>query len=993
MVPSNINISTDIGLIGEDMDYYKLSKDQYGCRYLQKQLENDTEDKKFLETIFQKLLTNYQELSIDPFGNYLLQKIVEYLDEPSLELLILELKPNLYSISKNQYGTRSLQKIIDCIYQYDSLCEILINDGFMKIDLVDIVDLINDINGNHVIQKCIFKFKNFHYGFIINAMVHNSNIIKISKNKHGCCVLQKLLSNCNINQMYELMLKILEFDFELINDQFGNYIVQFLLDVDTEVSFNKNSPLKKTPLNLNYILKFMDLENLDLIKLSCLKFSSNVIEKLLIKFFEKLNQYMKITKDVVIKGDASLKLLQTHMLSIIHLFNTNINTLIKDNYGNYTLQTLLDTSNYQNLIERYWNLIEKYKPLENMKDQDKFKLTVNPNGWTDEDIGNNFEEELKLQKTLKFFSDLVKEDKSLNHHDAFIIKFIVEVNDLINSAHGLLGQIKNTSYSKKIKLKLKRYYQEIYHSSNVPKSLNVSTSHRYQYQEEVFNSSGSNSNTSNNNSNNGSNHSRSHSNSYSKNSRSRAHSTSQNFNTSNSKSIPTPKQRSNNNSISSSSNEDPGNNSNNNSNSKIIKNESASGVVLDSYGTAVTTPIEQAEIQGDAGSDNYFDPTLGTNVNSINTGVYGGMPYSSSFNNNSNSNNNFGYDTYQKQPQQQQQQQQQQKVIDQQQMFHQRHFSLPSNNFSNGIIGNQPDNIWAMKNNYGMNNSGYNNNYNFAAVNNNANNSNNRNHTRTNSLVDQASYGRGNFMIPESQQAASTINQFNNYGSGYVSPGSYRTMQPQPQGNYSAMNFNSIDYTDRQPAATSQGGYPLNVGNTTMSGHKKESLSNASNNTTMSANFSNITNMTAYSNLTPVAVGHKSHASVGSMSIGSDVSMPTNNSCISTAPIGNGPWNYPTMLPQNSIQQNQQNQQNQQHMRHSSQGSIWMDGYANHVGDMHGGSVSNPGHGRSGSFPQGFMIPQQQHPGSFNSGNTQKQAQQQLHEPEFVSLSQQYGFS
>lgn len=468
------SINDDVNILNDSTDCYKLSKDQYGCRYLQKQLENDTADKQYLNIIFKNLLTNYQELAVDPFGNYLLQKIVDYLDEPSLELLILELQPNLYSISKNQFGTRSLQKIIDCICHYDGLCETLVTDGFMKISVTNIVDLINDVNANHVIQKCIFKFKNFYYDFIINAMVTGNNIIKISKNKHGCCVLQKLLSNCSIHQIYKIMLKILEYDFDLINDQFGNYIVQFLLDVNTEITISdeRTHKKKKIPLNLCYIIKFMELENLDLIKLSCLKFSSNVIEKLLITFFDKLNQFMKYSSDVCVEDD-SLFTLQRDVIKIISLFSKNINTLIKDNYGNYTLQTLLDTHNYQNLIERYWKMIEKYKPLENMRDQENFKITLSSNVFgVDDDLGSNYEEEVKLQKCLQYFSGMVdSRDPSLNEQDVFLIEFILEINGLIKSAHSLLGQIKSTSYSKKIKLKLKRYYQEIYHSSNVPKSL------------------------------------------------------------------------------------------------------------------------------------------------------------------------------------------------------------------------------------------------------------------------------------------------------------------------------------------------------------------------------------------------------------------------------------------------------------------------------------------------------------------------------------------
>ncbi|XBW37492.1 hypothetical protein QEN19_003073 [Hanseniaspora menglaensis] len=917
---------SEVDLIDENTDYYKLSKDQYGCRYLQKQLENDSDDNIFLDKIFQKLLTNYQELSVDPFGNYLLQKIVEYLDEPSLELLILELKPNLYTISKNQYGTRSLQKIIDAIYQYESLCDILVNDGFMNIELVDIVDLINDINGNHVIQKCIFKFKNFHYGFIIKAMVHNNNIIKISKNKHGCCVLQKLLSNCNINQMYDLMLKILEFDFELINDQFGNYIVQFLLDVDTEITIEKNNRKSKTPLNLNYILKFMDLENLDLIKLSCLKFSSNVIEKLLIKFFEKLNLFMRVSKDVCSNDDENLNLLQTHMLSVIILFNININTLIKDNYGNYTLQTLLDTNNYQNLIERYWNLIEKYKPLENMKDQDKFILNINPNGWADDDIGTNYDEELKLQKTLKFFSTLVEVDDSLNEHDAFIIKFIVEINNLINSAHGLLGQIKNTSYSKKIKLKLKRYYQEIYHSNNIPKSLTSFSNHKHQSQDEFFHSS----NNGNNN--------KLHSNFLSKNNRSRGHSTSQNFQTNN-KPAPVPKQRSSNNSNASFTDD---------STSKHMRNISTGAVILDPLSSSATTPLDQTDFHVNSGSETYFDKKKQLNSGSIGSYNYG-----------------FGYDNYQKQ------------AIEQQQMMHQRHFSLPSNATNSVAPGTQPENIWAMKNNYSMASSGYNN-YNFAS----ATNTNTRNHARTNSLVDQPTYGRSNFTIPESQQIPAVSNHLNGYTSGHISPDSYRPMHN--QGSYTPMNFNSVDYTDAYPPAQ---GYSLNVGNNTVAGHKKESLSNASNNTTMSGNFSNVTNNTAYTNMTPIGGGHKSHASVGSISIGSDGSMVGNISSVSGAPLSNGPWSYSPAVPSTN---------HPQHIRHSSQGSIWTDTYVGNlgVGNISSNTIPILGHSRTGSYPQGFGMSQaQMHSQNGYNNISQKQHQPQLQEPEFVSLSQQYGFN
>lgn len=880
MALTNNTVNDDINLLNDATDCYKLSKDQYGCRYLQKQLENDTADKQYLNIIFKNLLTNYQELAVDPFGNYLLQKIVEYLDEPSLELLILELQPNLYSISKNQFGTRSLQKIIDCIYQYDGLCETFITDGFMKISVTNIVDLINDINANHVIQKCIFKFKNFYYDFIINAMVTNNNIIKISKNKHGCCVLQKLLSNCNIQQIYKIMLKILEYDFDLINDQFGNYIVQFLLDVNTEIIitdgkfYDEGQKKNKMSLNLCYIIKFMELENLDLIKLSCLKFSSNVIEKLLITFFDKLNQYMKITKDVLIEDDESLLLLQKHMLKIITLFNKNINTLIKDNYGNYTLQTLLDTHNYQNLIERYWILIKKFKPLENLKDQENFKISLNSTGWVgiDDDLGNNYDEEVKLQKGLKFFSDMVaNEDAALSGHDVFVIKFVVEINDLIKSAHSLLGQIKNTSYSKKIKLKLKRYYQEIYHSSNVPKSLNINgaTNSKNFHNNEIPNS--------NNQHHHQSSHSRKHSNSHNKShgSHSRGHSISQ---SSNGRTSITPKQHSHNNSI---GNVDA--NTFNQHNTTV----SSGPALLDTFGTNVTTPIDVSEFQNDALMEGYFDSRInGNNANAWN--------YYNNMNNG---------------------------MVEQ----HQRHFSLPSTTYKTNV--QQQDNMWAVKPNP---NNGFNEGRSHIRTNSLVDQA---NYARG-----------SNFSNDVQQPPHVSMNQYANSGNGgYISPNGYRQMPPSQQGmNYTPMDYTDAYIPSGQPMPKlSNYGHrqQLSVGNNTIKGHKKELSTNSSNNTTVvNPVFGH--NMSAA--MPPFMTGHKPSTSIGS--IGSDVNSSNNAMGLGNAPVlgatsigqilssgNNNFWtmnsNNGSILPGNG------------HIRHSSQGSIWGDQYNSTPG--HNRSISN----------------------------------------------------
>ncbi|KAJ1486968.1 armadillo-type protein [Baffinella frigidus] len=53
-----------------------LSHDQLGCRFLQKQLEE--RPKTAVPTIFNEVIDNIVELMMDPFGNYLCQKLLDF---------------------------------------------------------------------------------------------------------------------------------------------------------------------------------------------------------------------------------------------------------------------------------------------------------------------------------------------------------------------------------------------------------------------------------------------------------------------------------------------------------------------------------------------------------------------------------------------------------------------------------------------------------------------------------------------------------------------------------------------------------------------------------------------------------------------------------------------------------------------------------------------------------------------------------------------------
>jgi hypothetical protein len=128
-------------------EIYGLCKDQHGCRYLQRKLEERNPES--VEIIFLETKTHVVELMTDPFGNYLCQKLLEYSNDDQRTELINYAAPQMVKIALNQHGTRALQKMIEFISTPEQT-QLIIHALQTRV-----VDLVQDLNGNHVIQKCL----------------------------------------------------------------------------------------------------------------------------------------------------------------------------------------------------------------------------------------------------------------------------------------------------------------------------------------------------------------------------------------------------------------------------------------------------------------------------------------------------------------------------------------------------------------------------------------------------------------------------------------------------------------------------------------------------------------------------------------------------------------------------------------------------------------------------------------------------------------------
>lgn len=221
---------------------------------------------------------------------------MEYANDEQRNTLVRNAAPAMVSIALNQHGTRALQKMIEFI-STEEQTEVIIQALSGQV-----VDLIQDLNGNHVIQKCLNHLKSSEAQFIFDAV--GQHCVTVGTHRHGCCVLQRCIDHASGFQKVNLVRQITAHSFHLVQDPFGNYVVQYILDL--------NDPNFTAPMCEGFRGKITEL--------SKQKFSSNVIEKCI--------------------RCADMK---SKAMMISELLNAEeLEKLMRDSYGNYVIQTALE---------------------------------------------------------------------------------------------------------------------------------------------------------------------------------------------------------------------------------------------------------------------------------------------------------------------------------------------------------------------------------------------------------------------------------------------------------------------------------------------------------------------------------------------------------------------------------------------------------------------------------------------------------------------------
>ncbi|CAL0305797.1 unnamed protein product [Lupinus luteus] len=275
-----------------------LAKDQSGRRDLisiMKRLKVTSNETSF---IFLELLDHVAELMVDPFGNYVVQKLVEICTEEQRALIILKVIQHnllLIRICLNTYGTRSVEKLLENItsQQQRSLVISALSDGAAILAI--------DANGHRVLLHCLKNFSPEDNKCLLRVVANHC--FSIATDKTGCCVLKECVNYAHGETKVRLIAEIIMNAPLLAEDAYGNYVLQHLV-----------SP--KAPIVTECLVSRLQGK---FISLSCNKYGSNVVEK----FFEEAGDQHKIC------------------IILELLCDPDVARLLVDPFGNYVIRSAI----------------------------------------------------------------------------------------------------------------------------------------------------------------------------------------------------------------------------------------------------------------------------------------------------------------------------------------------------------------------------------------------------------------------------------------------------------------------------------------------------------------------------------------------------------------------------------------------------------------------------------------------------------------------------
>jgi len=285
-----------------------LAKSESGSRFVQ----DKCGDPRFLKVFYPEMKKRLPELMTDNFGHYAVEALFNQCSQNQRTTLLSNLGPQLSNVACHKQGSFSVQSLIQAVSSKE---EIYLLRDYLKRDLEHII---LSCPGHYVILRFISRFGWPVSGFISEVLA--VNVVGFATDHYGLRVLKATFDSARQQNLKKLNEAIIEHTNSLAENQYGNYIIQHLLDV---------GPKEVSDKIINKMIGRF-------VRYSKQKFSSNVVEKCLkhsVTHYDNITDWIEIiVKELLLCAKE----------------------LISDKYGNYCLQTAL------NCIQKNPPLVSKF---------------------------------------------------------------------------------------------------------------------------------------------------------------------------------------------------------------------------------------------------------------------------------------------------------------------------------------------------------------------------------------------------------------------------------------------------------------------------------------------------------------------------------------------------------------------------------------------------------------------------------------------------------
>eukprot|EP01060_Flectonema_neradi_P006476 TRINITY_DN14382_c2_g1_i2.p1 TRINITY_DN14382_c2_g1~~TRINITY_DN14382_c2_g1_i2.p1 ORF type:complete len:410 (+),score=62.94 TRINITY_DN14382_c2_g1_i2:72-1232(+) len=289
---------------------------QSGSRNIQKMLDGATVAE--ATAIASSLNITGTQLLTDVFGNYIIQKLVEF-ESPCIEETVMKVVTGrAFELSTHSFACRVVQKLL--LHSSKQSVETLIDELTPHLS-----ELITDQNGNHVVQRCLEVSPPIRVT-VINIL--KRSLFHCSTHVYGCRVVQRVLEHAvDPNVIIPVLQELLQKVHLLVTNQYGNYVVQHMV-VKSHAMFVK---VVVDRLKGHYAL------------LCTHKFASNVVELI----YENASEEVR----VLIRAELMQPFTTPNGIVV-----SGMALACSNQYGNYVVQKIFDNSTRKTKLEIKYHL-------------------------------------------------------------------------------------------------------------------------------------------------------------------------------------------------------------------------------------------------------------------------------------------------------------------------------------------------------------------------------------------------------------------------------------------------------------------------------------------------------------------------------------------------------------------------------------------------------------------------------------------------------------